>query len=452
MNLQDTICALSTPHGQGALAVVRISGPGVRELASALRPDKPDWPPRKALRIRYHDLAGRLLDDGLATRFAQPHSFTGEAMLELSLHGNPLIVQQVLDDLVARGCRLAEPGEFTRRAFWHGKIDLSQAEAVADIISARNLGALQAAQQHLRGDLGQKVASLVDELLQAMAQIEAYIDFPEEDLPPEDQAGPLATLASLSRQLRELSATRDARDLLCEGIPTVILGAPNAGKSSLLNALLGQDRAIVSAIPGTTRDFITEKINLGSHTLRLYDTAGLHQAADALEQAGIDRALSQIEAAQLLLLVVDRSDAPPALPEPVVDLLASRASLLILNKSDLPENPQTLQFLPQLPRIQLCLTESPALDPLRSEIQHLVAARHILPEADQLMVNARHAEALDTARQTIDAARNLAATEHPMELVAEELRQAIDHLGEVVGRIDNEAMLDRLFASFCIGK
>lgn len=447
-----TICALSTPSGEGALAVVRLSGPNVPTLWSEMSGGAPLPCPRRATRLNYTASDGALLDDGVAVYFPCPKSFTGEDVLELSLHGNPVIVNAVLKDLIGRGARLAEPGEFTRRAFLNGKLDLSQAEAVADIIHARSLNALAAAQRHLRGDLGQRIGAMAEELTQAVAEIEAYLDFPDEDLPPEDHAGPLARLRHLSEALAALSATRETRRLLLDGLPVVIAGAPNAGKSSLLNALLGSERALVSPIAGTTRDFLAERFQVGRHLLRLVDTAGLRESDDELEQAGIARAMAQIEEAALVLLVLDQSMPPPVWPKPIDALLSRKPLLVVRNKQDLGRDPLTATFLASAPSVEVSLTTPNGGEGVRSALASLLDAQLWVPSADDLMVNGRHAASLDRCRVAIDRGLSQATATAPLELVAAELREALEALGEVVGRIDSEDVLDKVFASFCIGK
>jgi tRNA modification GTPase len=338
----DTIAALATPVGTSAIAVVRASGPACARLAADTLSQTDDTaalasppPPRLAIHAHYRDRSGTVLDDVLATYFAAPHSYTGEDSLEISCHGNPFIAQKILEDLLARGCRAAGPGEFTRRAFLNGHIDLSQAEAVMDLIHARSERALAAANQQLRGSLGRHVAALTDELLQALARVEAYIDFPDEDLPAEDRTLVRRALATLAQGTDRLLATQHYGEILREGIKTVILGEPNAGKSSLLNRLVGRDRALVSPEPGTTRDFIEERLILGPHCLRLIDTAGLNPSPAPLEKLGMDKTLERAAEADLLILVLDATRPAPALPREIMERLTPENTVVVLNKCDL---------------------------------------------------------------------------------------------------------------------
>ncbi|MEI6861368.1 MAG: tRNA uridine-5-carboxymethylaminomethyl(34) synthesis GTPase MnmE, partial [Verrucomicrobiota bacterium] len=299
----DTIAALATPAGTAAIAVVRVSGPACAALipgifGAALLP-------RTATHGDYRDRDGAVVDDVLATFCQAPNSYTGEDSLEVSCHGNPFIVQKILEDLHARGARPAGPGEFTQRAFLNGRLALDQAEAVMDLIHARSERALAAAQGQLRGALGRRMAALTDTLLGALARIEAYIDFPEEDLPPEDRSRLRGMIEQLSDDTARLLATQRYGALLRDGIQTVIVGEPNAGKSSLLNRLTGHERALVSPEPGTTRDFIEERVPAGPHWLRLTDTAGLNPSPTPLERLGIAKTYERAAAADLLLLVLD---------------------------------------------------------------------------------------------------------------------------------------------------
>jgi len=452
MPMGETIVAAATPYGESALAVVRASGPLCAKLADDCLGLGVNAEPRRTFRRDYRAINGRVLDSCVAVFYADQRSFTGEPSLEVSLHGNPLIVQQVIEDLLARGCRLAEPGEFTRTAFANGKLDLSQAEAVADLISARSEQAIHVARRQLEGSVGRRMLEVSDRLLGIIAAVEAYIDFPEEDLPPEDQAGPAANLKELSAELGELIATSHYKTLLHEGIRTVIIGEPNAGKSSLLNTLTGEDRAIVSEEPGTTRDFLTERVMIGPYGLRLVDTAGLRDAESAIEASGIAKTLEQVKAADFLLVVIDQSAAAPHFPEAVEARLREKRVLVVVNKIDLPMNPGAGNVLPGLPRVRVSLTKGDGFEALRDKIREVLEADRVIPGPDELLVSARHAQALQAARSAIEAARERLREDQPAELVAAELRDALAGVGEVIGKVDNERMLDKLFASFCIGK
>lgn len=447
----DTIAALATPVGTSALAVLRVSGPDTTALCHALFGRTP--PPRELHRADYRDRAGTLLDEVLFVRFQGPHSYTGEDALEISSHGNPFIAQRILTDLFARGCRSAEPGEFTQRAFLNGRMDLSQAEAVVDLIHARGDRALAAANQQLRGALGRQVNAAIAQLLSALAQVEAYIDFPEEDLPT-DSAGHLdSQLAAIQSNVSRILATRQYGELLRDGIKTVIVGAPNVGKSSLLNRLVGRDRALVSAEPGTTRDFIEERIVLGAYCLRLIDTAGINSAPAPLERLGIEKSYERLAEADLVLAVVDLSDPSPALPEPVVQRLRAETTIVVGNKADVAQGsfPLSAHYQSFMTCCVSALTGA-GFEELVAAIGRFAGTRSGDFGAETIAVNARHAEALAEAMASLAAARMKLASPAPAELLASDLRSALTALGQIAGKVDNERMLDELFATFCIGK
>jgi tRNA modification GTPase len=400
----------------------------------------------------YRSAAGLLVDDVLFTFFRGPHSYTGEDSLEVSCHGNPFIAQKILEDLLKRGCRLAGPGEFTQRAFLNGRMDLSQAEAVMDLIHARSERALAAANRQLRGALGHRMKEMIDRLLSALAQIEAYIDFPEEDLPSEDRGHVIGELNYLARETDRLLATSHYGELLRDGIKTVILGPPNAGKSSLLNRLVGRQRALVSPEPGTTRDFIEERILIGPHCLRLIDTAGLNSKPAELEKLGIEKTMERLAEADLILLVLDASRPTPPLSTTVLDGLGDRTTITILNKVDLLSGESIALPPAQTTVVRFSALTGLGLDELTAAVIGLADAFQENVGEDLVAINARHAHALNRARVSLQEALFKLTTGDAVELVASELREVLDAFGEISGKVDNEQMLDRLFASFCIGK
>jgi tRNA modification GTPase len=393
-----------------------------------------------------------LVDDVVYTFFPAPNSYTGEDLFELSCHGNPFIAQKLLEDLSARGCRPAEPGEFTKRAFLNGRMDLSQAEAVADLIHARSERALQAANQQLRGALGRRLQIMTDQLLDLLARVEAYIDFPEEDLPPAD----LTMLADGIRQLQadtaRLLATSHYGDVLRDGVKTVILGEPNAGKSSLLNRLVGRDRALVSPEPGTTRDYLEERITLGPHCIRLIDTAGLHSSPTPLERLGIAKTLERAAMADLILLVLDATRPAPVLPDEIRNRLTPGHALVVINKIDLVPAGREPQPPPALPVTRISALTGTGCDELEAAVVRHAESFRADQGEDLVAINARHAVALNQATLQLRRALDKVTSQAPIELLASDLRCALDAFGEIAGRIDNELVLDRLFSTFCIGK
>lgn len=443
--MTETIAAVATPPGTGALAVIRVSGPGAREvLAACTRGRRPE--PRRATLLRVRDAQDRVIDEVVATFFAAPASFTGEDVVELSCHGGLLVTKRVLERLFACGARPAEPGEFSRRAFENGRMDLTQAEAVMDIISAGSDLALRAAQNQLQGAICRRVEAAVNVLTDVAAHTVAFIDFPDEDIEPAALSELLRRLELADAMLAELLATADEGRVLREGIRTAIVGAPNVGKSSLLNCLLGYERAIVSDTAGTTRDTIEESLRLGGLCLHLIDTAGLHESGDALEQAGMERSKAAGASADLLIEVVDASQAPVPLPPELQSLHGAR-HLLLLNKCDLPMHP----LQEKRGGIRFSCRSGEGRAELEAALQALFL--HESGESDSFAaINSRHRYALVQAREALARAKEaLRAGESP-EFVDVDLQEALEALGAITGKTDTEDILSRVFATFCLGK
>ncbi len=437
------IAAVATAPGVGALAVIRLSGAGCGEVLRACSSRQKALEPRRATLLHILDARGRVLDEVIATYFAAPASFTGEDVIELSCHGGLLVTRRVLERLLACGARPAEPGEFTRRAFENGRLDLTQAEAVMDVISAGSDLALRAAHNQLHGAISREVAAAADRLIGIAAHVAAHIDFPEEDIAPDTAAALCAGLDEVAAPLRRLLATADEGRLLREGIRTAIIGAPNVGKSSLLNMLLGYERAIVSPTAGTTRDTIEESVTLGGLRLRLIDTAGLHESSDAIERAGMERSRRAGAEADLVLLVVDGTQGREQLPGG----LAPENTLTLINKCDCPLHADW----EGREGIRLSCLRGEGLPELAAAIEGRFLGSGM--ESDSYAaINARHRYALQQALEALAQARHgLEAGEEP-ELTDISLREALDALGSISGRIDTEDILSRVFATFCLGK
>jgi tRNA modification GTPase len=443
-----TIAAIASPPGTGAVALIRLSGPQALAIAAQATGGSVTaaQPPRTVRRCRILDEEGQALDDGLLTVFRAPHSFTGEDCVEFTGHGGLLVTREVLARLLALGATPASPGEFTQRAFLNGKIDLTQAEGVMDVIAAQTRLALRAARSQLDGHLGRRTTAARDQLLATLAHLEAWIDFPEEDIHPEAGGQFLGSLREVLATVEALLATADQGRVLREGVRTVICGPPNVGKSSLLNRLLGCDRAIVSDLPGTTRDTIEEVINLHGIPLRLVDTAGVRVAADRLEAAGIQRTVHQIETADLLLEVADASLPPPP---PLAHGADAVSRLLVLNKCDLATHPAWAGVVAV--RLSCATGEGfAALSDAIRDALHFGAADW---GEHAIAINARHQASLRTARTALLAAVDLLSKPGGApELAAIDVREALDALGEIPGRVDTEDLLGVIFSRFCIGK
>jgi tRNA modification GTPase len=452
MSNNDSFFALASAPGEAALALLRVNGPLVPTIMREALGYKDPLPGRHAHYKHYTDITGKALDDLVAIYYPAGASFTGDHLLEITPHGNPLIIQQLMEDLQRRGLRQAEPGEFTRTAFLNGRVDLSQAEAIGDLIHARSVRAIEATRRQMQGAISEHMSTLSGKLLAVIAAIEAYIDFPEEDLPPEDVGSPLAELTWLIDGTNRLLATRHYYSVLHDGLKTLIVGAPNVGKSSLINALTGHRRAIVSEVPGTTRDAVSDRIMIGGHWVDILDTAGLRESDDAIECMGIAMTLELAAEADHFLLVLDASLPPIPPPDSIASRLTTANTIVVVNKSDLPGARSCDQFLPEIPHVRISVLTGNGMDALRQQWQEQLEKRFATGLYDGISVNARHAAALERARDALVLAHAKLTAGESGELAAAELRAALDAFGEVVGRFDVEDMLDTLFKNFCIGK
>jgi tRNA modification GTPase len=442
----DTIVAPVTPPGRGGVSIVRLSGDAALPLAARIAGDLP--PPRHAA-LRELKLDGEPLDRGLVLVFPGPHSFTGEDTVEFQLHGSPVVATLLVRGLVALGARDAGPGEFTRRAFLNGRLDLAQAEAIADLIASASAEAARAALRSLDGEFSDRVTALVEQLTRLRLRLEAGLDFPEEGVDDVDDPELAALLESL---LRDLAAVRQAADrgrVLRDGLTLVIAGPPNAGKSSLMNRLAGYEAAIVTELPGTTRDLVREDILIDGMPVRVVDTAGLREAANRVEQEGIRRAREAMARADLVLLVEDGGATAAATSS--AGLPANIPVLRVRNKTDLlglPAGPETAPDGAE--RLRLSARTGEGIELLRERLRSF--AGHGAGEGGSLAARRRHLEALDRATAATSRAVALSRSGHAPELAAEELRLAQDALGEITGRVTTEDLLGRIFSDFCIGK
>jgi tRNA modification GTPase len=447
MTQSETIAAISTPIGEGAIALVRVSGANAIGVADRIFRGK-ETPSRFAPHAQHFgtvvDEGDALVDQVMMAVHRAPASYTGEDLIEISCHGGMLVTARVLEVCLRAGARAARAGEFTERAFLNGKMDLTQAEAVIDLIRAKTDLALRSATEQLEGRLGDSIKNIRDELIAVIAHVEASIDFPEEGIAPDSDEKIGARLDSIRENMSALLATADQGRILREGVRVVIYGNTNAGKSSLLNRLLGYDRVIVSESHGTTRDTIEEVINLGGVPIRLLDTAGLRESADELEREGIARTKKSLHTADLRIHIADRNAPKPADFDARSD---EAAEIVILNKSDLPEHGDWKEI--EALRIS-CLT-SAGLCELEKEILARITRENLRPE-NMLAINARHRDCLRRAVHACDRARQSHRQERPPEYVAVDLKDALYALGEVIGAVDVEQILDSVFSQFCIGK
>ncbi|QFT86788.1 tRNA modification GTPase MnmE [Halomonas sp. THAF12] len=449
---QDTIAALATPPGRGGVGIIRVSGPACRTIAGSLLGHCPA--PRFALYGPFRGEQG-MIDEGIALFFEGPNSFTGEDVLELQGHGGPVLMDLLLERCVRLGARLARPGEFSERAFLNDKLDLAQAEAIADLIEASSRGAAENALRSLQGEFSRRVEGLVQRLIELRMYVEAAIDFPEEEIDFLADGHVAAKLAEVRGELSEVRAAAAQGALMREGMSVVIAGRPNAGKSSLLNALTEQETAIVTDIEGTTRDVLREHIHLDGMPLHVIDTAGLRDTPDAVEQIGVARAWSEIEKADRVLLMVDAAttDAldPMAIWPEFVERLADPSRLtLVRNKVDTSQETPGLDLSTATPVVRLSAKTGEGVDNLK---EHLKAVMGFSATTEgRFSARRRHLDALDRAEQALGNGEAQLAGYGAGELLAEDLRDAQQALGEITGEFSADDLLGEIFGSFCIGK
>lgn len=470
--LEDTICAIATPVGEGGIGIVRLSGSQALAVASRLVRLRSGAP---LLSVATHKLyladllipasdpplasvdrtlssAVSLLDEALVVYMKAPHSFTAEDVVEIQSHGGALVLASLCEACLVAGARLAEPGEFTKRAFLNGRLDLSQAEAVLDTIRAKSAAGLKAAQRQLRGELGCEVEHSRAALLMVLAHVEAGIDFVEEDISFLQREELLRVVSEVASTVHRLEATAQQGRILRDGARVVIVGRPNVGKSSLMNRLLREDRSIVTAIPGTTRDIIEESINVGGVRVNLADTAGIRQSIDAVEQEGIRRTRSAQADADLVLIVVDGSAPLTSDDLEVVKCAMERKHLVLINKIDLPscvhDYPEALggRIFP------VSAKTGSGIDRVRAAIQSELISSGLEVDEDVTVTNVRHAAALRRAADSLQQALESVRRGMAGEFVSMDVRAAADSLGEIAGTITTDEILDQIFSEFCIGK
>ena len=453
----DTIAAIATPLGEGGLAVIRISGPRALEIGDrCFAPtgngtSKPSAAATHTIHFGHIVRNGKIIDEALLAVMRAPRTFTREDVVEFTCHGGMLPAKTVLETLLENGARLAEPGEFTRRAFLNGRIDLAQAEAVADLIHSRTELALRAANEQLAGKLSRRINELRDQMMATLAHVEAHIDFPDEDIAPDTRGQLIRRLEGAVGKMEELLRTANEGQILRRGVRAAIIGRPNAGKSSLLNQLLGRDRAIVSPIPGTTRDTIEETANIRGLPIIFIDTAGLREGGDTIEVEGMRRSRRSLENSELILHVLDNSEPLTEADQKFLTEFVERKRLVVRNKADLPAR---LALAPEIAADAVevsCLTGQ-GVEPLKDRIKQMAWSGEIGVEMLEVMINARHQDALQRACAATEQSVEALRSEQTLELVAMELRIAVNAIGEVVGKTTTEDLLDNIFSQFCIGK
>lgn len=450
----DTIVAQATPPGRGGVGIVRVSGPAARTVAEGMLGHCPR--PRYAEFLPFKDQHGTVLDEGIALFFEGPNSFTGEDVLELQGHGGPIIIDMIIKAILDfPGVRPARPGEFSERAFLNDKLDLTQAEAIADLIETTSEQAARAALQSLQGGFSHEIDQLVDQVIHLRMYVEAAIDFPDEEIDFLSDGKVAADLEAIIDRLHQVMVQAKQGTLLREGMKVVIAGRPNAGKSSLLNALAGRESAIVTAIAGTTRDVLREHIQIDGMPLHIIDTAGLRDSPDEVERIGIERAWDEIRNADRVLFMVDATETQAVHPEDIwpeffEQLPDDLPYTVIRNKVDLNDEPVLIENINGIPVLHLSAKTGRGIDLLREHLKHCVG--YTSTNEGSFMARRRHLDALGRARQHLLIGQEHLESSLAGELLAEELRLTQHHLNEITGEFTSDDLLSKIFSSFCIGK
>jgi len=454
MHLDDTIVAISTPPGRGGIGVVRLSGPEARALAEPLLRLKR---PLEAGRAVFGELVdaqtGERIDEVVVTFFEKPHSYTSEDLLEISSHGSPVVLEYIVEQTMSRGARLAEPGEFTMRGFLHGRIDLTQAEAVDDLIESQTLFQAKTAARQLEGALSRRIAPVKTRLVELIALLEAGIDFAEDDVgvPPDERI--LVSIAEVRQPLEALARSFTYGRVVHDGLTLAIVGRPNVGKSSLFNRLVQRERAIVTPVPGTTRDLVTETVALAGIPIHLVDTAGIRSACDEAEEIGIRKSYEALADADLVLVVTDHTSAQHATEDrSLIEATVGRKRILVRNKSDLSGSKLELPIaMDHLPLVHTSAISGEGIDELCQKIVSEVGMSSAVEERG-LVTNLRQRKLIEEALEALRAAENAVANRIPHEMLLMDLHNTLDPLDAITGQTTTDDILNLIFSRFCIGK
>ena len=464
----STICAISTAPGVGGIAVIRVSGPDAFKICDRIfRPKKAgkSLSTQKAYTLTYGSIVGNndeTIDEVIAAVFRAPHSFTGEDTVEITCHGSTYIQQQILQSLISSGCRIAQPGEYTQRAFMNGKMDLSQAEAVADLIASTSAGQHRLALSQMRGGFSRELTELRNKLLNFTSMIELELDFSEEDVEFADRSALRKLADEIEQVISRLAHSFSVGNAIKNGVPVAIIGETNAGKSTLLNVLLNEDKAIVSDVHGTTRDVIEDTINIGGITFRFIDTAGIRETNDTIESLGIERTFQKLDQAEIVLWMVDAVNAASQieqLSEKIIPRCEGKHLIVVFNKADLIEDKQKENLQSLLKDFSKEATESIFISAKQrentSELQKmLIDAAHLptVTQNDIIVTNVRHYEALNKALEAIHRVQNGLDSQISGDFLSQDIRECIFFISDIAGEVTNDMVLQNIFQHFCIGK
>lgn len=459
MYVRDTIAAISTPLGEAGLGVIRVSGDEAVQIVDRVFRGKTPLAETGTFRARYGSIVdyqtGNRIDEVICLLMRSPHSFTREDVVEVSCHGGVVPLRRILHTLLDAGARLAEPGEFSKRAFLNGRIDLAQAEAIIQIITSRTEQAMEVAVRQLEGGLSRKIGDIRQSLIRILAHLEAALDFPEDEIEGFSEREIGDRLGGALADVESLLRTSQSGKIYREGIRTIIVGRPNVGKSSLLNALLREQRAIVTEVPGTTRDVIEEMINLQGIPLKLVDTAGIRETEDIVERLGVERSKEFLNRADLVLLVLDVSQRLTPEDLRIIELVRNKKTIVVVNKMDLGariEEQELAAVLGDRPLIRTSMVEEKGLEDLQKAIVDLVMGGHVVSTDETIITNMRHQRALEDAVQSLEKAKESFEAGLPHDFVTIDLMAGLGHLGHITGETLTEDIIDQIFSEFCLGK
>lgn len=452
----DTIAAISTPHGTGGIGIIRISGDEAFNIAARIFKSKNKFQDIKSHTINYGKIvdpsSGETIDEVLLSKMEKPNTFTREDVVEINCHGGIVVLKRVLELVIAEGARLAEPGEFTKRAFLNGRIDLSQAEAVIDLINSKTAESSKAAVMQLEGRLSEKLSNIRRSLIQLIASIEVTVDYPEHDIEEITAQQVNNELGGIISKLEELAKSFERGKVIREGISAVIVGRPNVGKSSLLNELSGKNRAIVTDIPGTTRDIIEEYVNINGIPMRILDTAGIRETKDVVEKIGVDRAQREIENADLVIMMLDARTGMEESDAAIYNKVKDKKNIIILNKVDLVDEVNEDSLPEGVNIVKMSLKNGIGIDKLEDEITNLFFKGEIVSNDEVLLTNVRHKHLIDMAIRSIKDARNAYENAMPIDMMTIDIKNAAEYIGQITGESVSEDVVHEIFSRFCLGK
>lgn len=454
-----TIAAISTPMAPGGIGIIRLSGPQAIEVADKLfcSPKGKRLSEQKSHTIHYGQIinpeSGEMVDDCLVSVMRAPHTYTGEEVCEINCHGGLYVCDRVLKLCLSQGASLAQPGEFTKRAFLNGRMDLSRAEAVIDLISAGSEAANRVAAGQLKGQMGRKIQEMRSQLVRVCADILVEVEYPEDDAPPVEETSMYRTISTIAREIDRLYASFEAGRAIAEGVPTIIVGKPNVGKSSILNLLAGYDKAIVTDIAGTTRDVVQEKIRLGKVILNLHDTAGIRDTGDRVEQLGVERSVELMQQGELIFYVVDSSRPLDDNDKAIMDTLDPGRTIVLFNKSDLPSIVDEEYIKNKFKQfVYLSAVEQTGMEELSSQVEEMFLQSAQGLQQGEIVTNQRQRDCLRRAGEHVNQAITSLDQGFPFDLVTIDLQDAIDALGEITGETASEDIISDIFSRFCLGK